>query len=970
MKSNFSSRLKFSVSAIAVTAMSITAQTAYAADTDKEVEEIEEIEEIVVTGSRIKRSNINSPTPVSIIGSDAIRFTGNLSLGDLLTEAPQLSSTFTTANSSRYIGTAGGSFLSLRGLGTSRTLVLVDGKRHISSSPGSASVDINTIPTDLVKHVEIITGGASAIYGADAVTGVVNFIMKDDYEGFTVRGQYGHVGEGKHFNYSTSLIAGGNFADDRGNVVFNVEYVKQNAFRQDERSYMNEKWRLVNNPKDTGPKDGISDQIHVENARHNGYTLGGKFALGGKSYMFENNGSFREMKKGTYYGKSECSNCDGFSGVDWGYLQPKLDKTTIASMLNYDITDSVNVFSELKFINTRVESYGSGSFDWRGNPRGALIKRDNAFVSAALGTLMDANSATSISLGRIHNDLGLRQENNSRKTYRIVLGAKGEIFDDMSWEVSYNYGNTARTLLASNNRINSRFYAAIDAVKDANGKTVCRSSLSSGDTGYDAKYDNNPLLSGCIPLDIMGENRGSQAAKDWVNARGIRYDTLSQHVVSGHLTGDVVELPAGTMSFALGAEWRKERSDSNPSQVDQLGITFGNKLLRTSGNFTTKDVFAEITAPLVADSVMMKELSLDAAIRYADYSTSGGNTSWKVGLNWTPIDDIRFRATYSRAVRAPNISELFGPLNQNFFSASDPCYKDALSKIADATKRNNRIKNCKALGIPDPENRIQTKFSSIAGVSGGNPNLEPETAKTWTVGAVFTPTFLEDFSLTVDYWNIDIKDAISGIGASNIKERCVDADTINNLYCKLLTRGGASENHRIIKIQDNDQNIAALTSSGIDLDVRYRLNEEFSFNLVGSYLISYKDFSFQDEPETFDEYAGGAGSPRFVANLTSLYNNGPWKLSYKMRLIGTQLIESALEDYNDAPERNPYKSTGGKLYHNLKVSYTFEESYEIYFGVDNILATNPPVHWSGTGSTSGQYDSKGRFFYGGFVLSF
>ncbi len=934
------------------------------------------LEEITVTGSRIKRSGVTSPTPVTIIGAEDISLSGALSLGDYLTEIPALGSTFTTANSNRFIGTVGGSFLDLRRLGTARTLVLVDGRRHIASGPGTARVDINTIPTDLVERVEVITGGASAIYGADAVTGVVNFVMKDSYEGLTARAQYGRVGEGGHYGYFGSVTGGGSFGGERGNAVVSIEYASQNQYDQDERDYYNARWRRVNNPDNKSADDGIPDRIYVDNAGLYIYSFGGRFSVGGTPYIFEPDGSFRPQNLGTDYGSASCRDCDSIASVDWGIILPEMKRLSFVGNVTYELMNNITAFLETKYVNSQATGAGSASFDI-GSRGLAVIQRDNAYLSSQLGALMDANNVTSIRLARINNDLGLRGEDNERGTYRIVTGLKGDFYEGWNWEASYTYGRTSRSLVALNNRVNSRFSAAVDAVRNAAGEIVCRSSLSEGDAGYDEKYANNPLLDGCAPLDIMGEGRASAEAIDWVMADVTRRDVLTQHVVSAYVTGDLFDMPVGAVQFAGGVEYRKESSRQKPAELDQMGLTFGNALATVEGDYNVREIFGELTVPVLVNQPFAEALSIDAAIRYADYSTTGGSTSWKLGSSWQPVEDIRFRGTYAESVRAPNIGELFAPLGQNFYSGYDPCYDKEIASISDPTARATRIRNCEATGVVDPANRTQTDTSSIPGQQGGNPKLDPEKSTSWTVGAVLTPSFVGGLNLLVDYWNIDIADSISLIPVKDIKDRCVDdSNGVNNIYCTLTTRGGAESNYRYTNLIRTPQNIAAQKASGVDFEVNYnhdqlfRADDRLSVGLTGTYLINLDLFPYQEDPENKDEEAGELGDPTWLMNLNTVYSMGDWTFSHTLRFIDTMYIRENAEK-ETAPEYQSPAYTGTKFYSDLQIRYNLgRTNMETYVGVDNLFAANPGGYLTGLGGDSGLYDPRGRFFYGGVVVKF
>ncbi|WP_417320328.1 TonB-dependent receptor plug domain-containing protein [Emcibacter sp.] len=959
LRTKFNNNLKISVSTLVLSALTaslpLTAVAQDQAGTDEEF-----LEEVVVTGSRIRRSSLETPTPVTIIGADDIAASGNPNLGDFLTELPQLGSTFTTANSTRFIGTSGGSYLDLRRQGSVRTLVLIDGRRHVGSSAGDTRVDINTIPSDLIESVEVITGGASAIYGADAVTGVVNFILRDDFEGVKVSGQYGHVGEGDHYSYNTSVTAGGNFANDRGNAVINVEYAKQSRMKATDRDFSAKRVRLVNNLDNDDATDGIPDQIYVENAGLFFISKGGvSFSFGEPfGHIFDPDGTLRVLDIGTYHGSSECSDCDFLDLVETSDLLPELKRLAVNAKINYELTDFADFFLEGKFVRTQAYYLGQPAFD-----QGSIvIERDNAYLTDQLATLMDDLTIDSFSMYRFNVDAGRRGEDNERTTIRLVTGFEGELDNGMNYEVSYTYGRSKQNLLALNNRINSRWYAAIDAVVDpGTGAIVCRSTLEGSD---------NPLLEGCIPTSVFGDGAVNQASADWFNNDSLREDTIEQHVASAYITGEAIDpLGAGPIGWAAGVEWREESSRSVPAFEDRAGLTFGNALQITDGSYNVKEVFGEVTVPLLKDMEFAKSLSLDAAIRYADYSTTGSSTSWKVGGTYAPIDDIRFRVTYAKAVRAPNIGELFDPQNQNFFSVDDPCRESQLDLIADSAVRANRAANCAALGVPGGFDSNYDE-ATLSGLSGGNPDLMQEEAKTWTVGAVFTPSFLEGFSLTVDWWDMRIENFIGVVTAQDILDRCVDAESIDNIYCPQITRDGSGE---ITNIEQVALNISASEASGIDFDAIYRFDvgddQSISVRLLGTYLIKNQFFPFQDEPDNADREDGEIGDPEWLITLNATYYNGPFSVNYRMRFIDDTL-RIDWDEFEASPELQAPLYTGSASYHDIQARYQIDDDYEVYAGVNNIFAKNPPFPLSGTGGDSGIYDNKGRFFYAGFSANF
>lgn len=790
------------------------------------VTEEKAVERIEVTGSRILREGAIAPSPVTVISGEELLGTGAINIGEVLNELPSLAPTFSLANSGRSIGTAGLNLLDLRGMGTSRTLVLVDGKRHVSSSAGSASVDVNTIPSAWVESVEIITGGASAVYGADAVTGVVNFKLKKHVEGFDFNVTKGWAEDNPYTNEKISSSFGFNFDDDKGNVAFAVEINNQNSINALDRSSTRTPYMSVNNPEDDDKTidgvfthDGVPDKITVANAGWYDSSTAGNFYLTGPTtwYIFNEDGSVREQDLGTTYGQwGRCSDCELLDLRRYTDLQPEFDRVNYNFKTNYQFSDDLNVYADAKYVRSKGSSKGQPSFFEYGS---ALeIQRDNAYVSPSLAKLMDEKGLDSISVHRFQEDAGRRFEKNTRTTSRFVVGAEGNINEDWNFDAYAVYGETKLEQVNINNLIRTNFQQSIDAVKDADGQIVCRDELA--------------RANGCVPTSIFGDNAINQQARDWFNTTSISSSKISQTVVAGSVTNSALfDLPAGAVGFATGVEYREEQSDSVPDSFAATGATFLNSLQEEHGKFDVKEVYAELSVPLLTDLPLIEDLTFDTAVRFADYSTVGNATSWKAGLDWQVTSELRVRSTYSEALRAPNVGELFGPQNQTFFTVTDPCGKD---EVQDA----NRAANCAALGIPadfDP----QATASSIEGLSGGNPDLKEESSESTTIGLVYQPEFLEGFSLTVDYWSIDITDSISSVSANDILEKCVDSSAgINNQFCALIKRNADSRELELIT--SITQNVAAQTAEGYDFEFGYdfdALNGSFQTKLVDTYLV-------------------------------------------------------------------------------------------------------------------------------------
>lgn len=915
-------------------------------------------ERIQVTGSRILREGAIAPSPVTVIAGKDLVESGAMNIGEVLNELPALSATYSLANSGRSIGTAGISLLDLRGMGSSRTLVLVDGKRHVASSAGTASVDTNTIPTAWIESVEIITGGASAVYGADAVTGVVNFKLKKDIQGFDFYALKGFAEDNPYQNHKVTGSFGTDFAGGRGNVAVSAEYSGQKAINATERKQTRTAYQEVANPADgdyrnaegTFIHDGIPDKIVVGNAGWYDSSTAGNFKLNNQWYIFNDDGSVRLQDLGTTYGNIEhCSNCEFLSLKEYADLQPEFDRFNVNMKANFDLTDNINLYGEAKYVKSKGSNEGQPSFfEYSSALR---IQRDNAYLHSSMQDLMDANGLSSIAIHRFQKDAGRRFEQNTRTTSRFVIGAEGNITDDWGFETYAIHGETKLDQVNHNNLIRANFAQSVDAVFDDSGSIVCR--------------DADARTNGCVPTSVFGDEAINQGARDWFNTTSYSESKIKQTVVSANINNShLFSLPAGDVGVSFGAEYRKERSESNPDPFVSSGATFFNALKPMRGDFDVNEVFAEISVPLLSDLPLIQDLVFDAAVRYADYSTIGSATSWKTGLDWSVNSELRVRATYSEALRAPNISELFGPQNQTYFGGiKDPC-------ATTEKQSDTRVKNCALLGIA-PDFALNNPAATVEGLNGGNPDLKAEESSSYTVGFVYQPEFISGFSVTVDYWAIDIDDAISAVSAQNILDKCVDsASGLNTQFCSLVERNPTT--HTLKKITSTVQNVAAQTARGVDFELGYdfdALYGRFNTKLIGTYLQSRKTFSFQSDPSQYEEYAGTAGSADWQANLSVNYTYEAWSAGWKTRYLDAVALYTE-QQLMINPDPSDMMSYGSYFITDVKLGYSFESGVKLTVGIDNLFDRDLPGVTTGTTATTSAYNNIGRLFYTAVSYSF
>jgi outer membrane receptor protein involved in Fe transport len=966
------------------------------------------VEQVVVTGSRIRSPNLQSNVPVTTVTAAQLQNTGNVSVGDILNELPAIRSTFSSSNSTRFIGTAGLNFLDLRGLGTTRTLVLVNGRRHVSSSEGSNEVDVNTIPTDLIDRVDVVTGGNSAIYGSDAIGGVVNFVLRRNFDGLQIRAQDGISSRGDGNAYFVSATGGRNFADGRGNAAVSLEYAKQNdIFFSDRRQYRERGGFIVVDSDPAGSpngSDGAPDRIFVPDIRSLLISEGGTFqtsCITGNALTCLPNGQariFRFQPNGTLaeadYGRADfrplansTAGGDGSTLRRYGQLQPETERFAVNFIGHFDVSDAFRPYVEAKFTRNKVFQQSSPSFD---QPTllnsGDLIGLDNPFLSAETRAFIAARlpaGATSFRLNRNNLDLGVREESIRRDTYRIVLGAEGDLSPAWRYDVSATYGEFKKRNFSANNRVEQRYAYALDAVRDASGQIVCRVTVDpAARVAYAPGLE--PFIAGdvaaCQPLNPFGEGTPSQAARSYVNTTSRSDGKQTQAVLSGSISGDTsgwFSLPAGPIGLAAGAEYRSETAYEEYDELVRLGGTFLNAIpVFDPPAFSVKEAFAEIRVPVLANMKFAQELSLNGAVRGADYRGATGKVlAYNVGAIYAPISDLRFRVNYSKSVRAPLLAELYSAPSQNFSSIVDPC---DVANIGSGTA--TRAANCAAAGIPTGFINEEARASTLEITSAGNPNLREETAKSWTIGAVLQPRFAPGLTLSVDYYDIKLGNVIASVAPQQVLNNCYDAANLDNVFCGLFQRDPATQFFVPGSLQDTSLNFASRRARGIDSDINYRrsLGDKGDLTLRGTltYVVQRDNYPFIDDPGRPDQMLYELGDPRWAFNVSAQWKRDQLTLGYQGRYIGKMSVD-VIENIKSVGGRPPQNQDFASItyypdvmYHDITANYEISSHYAVYGGVENLFDRLPPYRLTGTGEGSGVYDNRGRFLYLGVRATF
>ncbi len=941
-------------------------------------------ETIVVTGTRIRRPDFESPSPVITLGAATIQQSGTTNLTDFLTGFPALQGSSTSADNSGSragIGATGLNLLNLRNLGTERTLVLVDGRRHVASVPGSQAIDINSIPNDLVERVDILTGGVSAIYGADAVTGVVNFVLKQNFEGITARGQAGITEYGDAGKRLLAVTAGKNFADGRGNVAVAYEYGSESRLEARDRRALRGS-NLVGfyrNPADPefqsgytgGADNGIPDNIPTRDVRYNDTAREGGIDVdfdGQPDFIVNGAGQLVPFSLGTVLRPGFSQGGSGTRVADYqNDLLPQIDRHVVNAIAHFDVSPALTLFADAKYAHNKAFTLGQPSFDYY-----LLVEDGNPFLPAGLPALGNGG----VLVTRDNFDIGQRGETITRETYRGVVGAKGEINDHASYEVSYTFGQSNVMNRYVNNTYNDRFFAALDAVRDpANGQITCRVNLDPTWTPNQPNASRsvvNPTTfrpGECVPLNLFGDGAPSQAALDFVRATTTDRSRLRQHVVSGSVSGDFgqfFKLPGGPVNFVLGGEYRKEESRFIPDPLAAQGLTFTNSLGREEGEYDVKEGFAELDVPLLRDMAFAHRLSLGAAIRFSDYSTIGSTTTWKVNGTYAPVRDLTFNGTYSKAVRAPNIGELFSGQSQTFAFITDPCDR---SEIQNGTA--SRAANCQtlltSLGVANPANYVDARTANISGFSGGNANLREEEATTWTAGAVLQPRFLPGLSVRADWYDISLRGAINTVTANEVARLCVDQATLDNVFCQSITRTnvttGTAAQGNIVGFTVAPQNVARFSTAGLDVNINYNIDAgsagRFNVRLIGNYLDKLEFIGTPGADVT--DSRGETFAPKYTVNSDVTWSIENITLNYGLSWFDKTLRNSNLTNQSNpdavAPE---FKYLKALWQHDVFASVDATDRFQFFGGVNNVFGQKPEL-----GTLTYPVSHLGRYFFAG-----
>jgi len=1077
---------------------------------------------ITITGSRIKRPNLESTVPVTSLQGEQFFQRGQTNIGDALNDLPQLRSTFAQQNPGLGIGIAGLNLLDLRGLGTVRTLVLVNGRRHVAADilNNAVSVDISSIPADLIERVDIVTGANSSVYGSDAIAGVVNFILKRDFNGIQVRAQGATTEHNYGKNWFGSILAGHNFADGRGNVTVNAEYAHQDRIFASDIPWLrqNDGLGVVDQDSSGLPNgsDGFADRTFIRDIRSAsiaytglvpitqglidnpatpgadalsgcgvglGANNGPPTSVGGLPYncdfIFNEDAALNPLT-GTRFSTGIIGGIaggNGTTGREYNTLSmlPKLDRINLNLVAHFTVSDAFEPFIEAKW--NRVDALGNnagpsfiqgtfGTFDIRERVRldnpfltpsqrtaianAILASGCNTSLTAACdvpgnaGSFTRTGSTGSINIGsspaqgiggplnaadiaainagtyrfvlaRNLLDVGIRDEKFRRDTKRFVVGARGTFNTDWSYEISGNYGRFDETIDVAGFLDKQRFLLSMDSGLDPATNTIkCRSQFVGTAAQNQLTRGVDPALTAarlaadiaaCVPYNPFGFNpAGNAAAVDYFTYNAHKTAYLSQLDFLGFINGDssqLFELPGGPVSFALGGEYRRERARYDDDDFAQTGLTNGVIIGEFKPSaFIVKEAFGEINVPIFKDRPFFYDLTLNGAGRVSDYKGAVGTVwTWNYGGEWAPVNGLRFRGNYGKSVRVPNLSETGFPQVFNFAPGFlDPCQSGQIAN------NPNRVQNCQA-DIPGlPATGLTPAITrSLPIYSGSNPDLDPEVSHSLTLGAVLTPKFLPGASLSVDYYNIEVKNVIVSLAAQAIVNGCYDRPVgTTNVLCTFFHRVGAGGNgvgdlpgqvsgDPSDALVSGPLNFASRERHGIDINASYRTkffrNWVLDTNLIYVHTMKNSDFQNPADPTFENRLLEELGNPKDEFRLDTDVRIGKFTIGHRLHYIGPMYV-NLFEDFNSLdtacspagcpPNDADYadiRQYPAVFYNDLRLQFDtgpmgMVKNVQVYAGVDNIFDRHPPLGSTGTGAGSSIYDIRGRNYYAGIKARF
>jgi outer membrane receptor protein involved in Fe transport len=870
------------------------------------------LDAVKVSGSRVVSQTYTAPTPITSIEREQIDMAAPNNVADYVNTMPSMvgDRTTTAGNNAISSGTTGMNRLNLRGLGADRTLVLVDGRRHVGSNL-QGNVDANVLPNALIRSVDVVTGGASSVYGSDAVAGVVNFLLDTRYTGSKGYVQFGESARGDDAQVNVGASFGTPFADGRGHLLFNAEHATSDGVASVRERDWWQAWGNMANPR--RGEAGQPERIVVPWLNRPNEAPGGLITSGPLQWTtFGPDGSPLRFDPGIVDPTGSASSggdMDGHFAVV--ALKGRSERNNAFARASLEVGESFEVFAEAGWARSVVDTGASYNY-YGGN---LTVRLDNAFLNPAARQAMLDAGVSSAPFGLVYGVAAPRVESTTK---RFMAGTTGMLGDNWSLDAYYQYGSSDLGTQVLGTTNTARMALAFDAVLDpASGQVVCRSTLSSPGNG-------------CVPYNAFGEGNASAQALAWVTGTPFFDQRMEQQVASATITGTAATLPAGDLVTAFGLEHRRERVSGSADEASgRREWLFGN-FIATAGENRVNEAFAEALVPLVED-----RLSLNAAARLADYSYSGSAFTWKLGAVWTPGEQWLVRGTRSRDIRAPNLGDLYQ---------------------TGATQRQN---------VRDPWNGGVTR--NILRVSTGNLELRPEVSDTYSLGVVFSPDAVPGLQAALDYYHVEIADAISTLSNQQMVDRCHEGDPE---LCRFVTRDGSGA---LSGLTLTPINIAQATMRGVDLDLGWQrplpsLGGDATLMLRG---LATRVFEYRSEnPYSADDAVGeNSGSiPKLRAHASAMLDRGPLRLGANARFVSAGKLDNGWDEGVHIDDN----SVGSAWYLGLQGSYKLADGrWELYGKVDNVLDRDPARVASNTnGFNPTLYDVIGRYYSVGLRFDF
>ena len=923
-------------------------------------------EELIVTGSRIPRADLTANSPIQVVTSEQMTMQHTTNVEEYLRKMPQFAQAV-GRNSNN--GNDGSATLDLRNLGEERTLVLMDGKRF-TPFDSQGFVDLGMIPGALVERVEVITGGASAVYGADAIAGVVNFIMKKDFEGIELDSSYGITEEGDGDVFSFDITMGGNFGGDRGNAVFNVNYVNQGKVAQDER------------PFGVTALDDLLNEVGSITTPEGSFIDGG---FPGDTSSMTTDGYAQFDANGNVVDPFTTFNFNPFN-----LYQVPQKKWTSTFIGSYELTEKVEFFGRGSFANNRIDTIiaPSGTFgeqysiDYANNAYLGQDTRDRwAQVDAAeLDPDTQNDGLVDIFSYRRLLEVGPRISQYENTAYQFVGGLRGDVFESQYWEVFAQYGRTSRAQNFLNDTTIAKTQQAMTAIVDADGNIVCEDASG-----------------GCAPINVFGGPM-TDAGADFIRTPLVAVNKTSMMVYGGNWGGDIITIPIADspIAYVVGVERREESAsrlpDDNYASGQAIGFGADSPI---DSEVEVSEFYGEVRVPIVEGMPFLQSVVLDAGYRFSDYTNKVGSTesdfdtdTYKFGGEWVPGGGLRLRGMFQRAVRTPSLYEIGFPRTPSTGDLdADPCEGQNPVGNAELTQL------CIQTGVPPAQigNVLSIIVGQINNFVGGNAELEPEEADTITFGFVWTPEYIERLELSIDYYSIDIDNVITEVSEQNTMDACYNASNNptrdpNNIFCQQVFRNqfGGVTGPKQFGVDISRINAGFLKVEGIDFQIGWGMdigNGSLDLGLVGTYVLD----NTQQDADFLPEFdcSGLLGntclrpSPEFVFIQTTRWTQGP---------VGVQLVWDYLDEVEqDAislqgadPSNYALQKLDAQSYFHLSGSYDVNDTWSVRAGIDNLLDEDPPIpgnDWGGTTENSGNtfpatYDPLGRKYWFGVKATF